>query len=255
MYIHNIDPVLLKIGFLELRYYGLFYVIGLIIIYFMVNYLARKKNLNISKDDVADLLLYLTIGMLLGARLIYAAVYNLAYYIESPLKILAIWEGGMSFHGALIGIIIAGYLYCRKKGFDFYTLADIVVVPVTLALMLGRLGNFINGELYGRITSVPWAVKFKDAEGFRHPSQIYESFKNLFMFIVLWSIKDKNMPKGFMFWLFITMYGALRFFIEFFREPDAQLGFFFKYFTMGQILTFIMFFLGIFMIYRVTRKK
>ncbi len=105
MYVHNIDPVLLKIGFLELRYYGLFYVIGLIIIYFMVNYLAKRKNLNISKDDTADLLLYLTIGMLLGARLIYAAVYNLAYYIENTLKILAIWEGGMSFHGALIGIL------------------------------------------------------------------------------------------------------------------------------------------------------
>src|SRR3989338_10889466 len=182
MYIHDINPILLKLGFLEIRYYGLFYVIGFILTYFMLDWLAKKKNIALTKDDIADLLLYTVIGMLAGSRLFYALVYNFAYYLENPLHIFAIWEGGLSFHGALIGIIIAGYAFCRKKNFDFYTLADIVVIPVSLALMLGRIGNFINGELYGRITDLPWGVKFKDAEGFRHPSQLYEAFKNMVMF-------------------------------------------------------------------------
>ena len=255
MYIHNINPILLNLGFLEIRYYGLFYVIGFILTYFMLDWLAKKKNIALTKDDIADLLLYTVIGMLIGSRLFYALVYNFAYYLENPLHIFAIWEGGLSFHGALIGIVIAGCLFCKKKNFDFYTLADTVVIPVALALMLGRIGNFINGELYGRITDLPWGVKFKDAEGFRHPSQLYEAAKNLVMFIVLWNVNKKDMPKGFMFWLFITMYGIFRFFIEFFREPDMQLGFFFQYFTMGQILTFIMAIVGLFMLYKIQSKK
>jgi len=254
MYVHSINPVLLDFGPIEIRYYGLFYVIGFIITYYMASYLAKRKNLNISKDDIADLLLYAAAGMLIGARLFYVLIYNTGYYIANPLHIFALWEGGLSFHGALIGIAIAGYLFCKKKKLDFYTIADIIVVPAALALMLGRIGNFINGELYGRITNVPWAVKFPGAEGYRHPSQIYEALKNLSMFIILWNIKDKNMPKGFMFWLFITMYGGLRFVIEFFREPDQQLGFFLGFFTMGQILTAIMFIVGSIMLYRLEKQ-
>ena len=254
MYIHDINPVLLNLGPLEIRYYGLFYVIGFLITYFMLSYLAKRKQISISRDDIADLLLYVAIGMLIGSRLFYALVYNFGYYMESPLKVFAIWEGGLSFHGALLGIITSGYIFCKKKKFDFYTLADIIVIPASLALMLGRIGNFINGELYGRITNVPWAVKFPDAEGYRHPSQLYEASKNLVMFIVLYGINGKNLPRGFMFWLFVTMYGSFRFLIEFFREPDPQLGYFFNYFTMGQFLTFAMFLFGSFMIYRVTRK-
>jgi len=255
MLVNNINPVLLKIGFLEIRYYGLFYVIGFIMTYFMINYLAKKKNINLSKNDVSDLLLYAAVGMLIGARLFYVLIYNLSFYISNPIRIFALWEGGLSFHGALVGIVIAGYLFCKKKNIDFYKLADVVVIPAALALMLGRIGNFINSELYGRITNLPWGVKFKDAEGFRHPSQIYEALKNLLMFIVLWNIKEKNLPKGFMFWLFVTMYGFLRFFIEFFREPDPQLGFFFSHFTMGQILTAIMFVTGIIMLYRLKKHQ
>lgn len=254
MYIHDLNPVLLNLGFLEIRYYGLFYVIGFIIIYFMLYCLAKRKHISLSRDDVADLLFYAIIGMLVGARLFYVIVYNLGFYIKNPLDIFALWEGGLSFHGALLGVILAGYIFCRKKKFDFYTLADIIVIPVSISLMLGRIGNFINGELYGRIINLPWAVKFPDADGYRHPSQLYEAFKNLIIFSILWSIKDKKLPRGFMFWLFITLYGLFRFFIEFLREPDPQLGLFFNYFTMGQILTFIMFVVGSFMLYRIKKK-
>jgi len=167
---------------------------------------------------------------------------------------LAVWHGGLSFHGGLIGAAIAGFIYTKKKKISFYDIADIIVMPLALGLALGRIGNFINGELYGRITNVPWAVKFPDAEGFRHPSQLYESIKNLIIFFALWVIKDKNLPKGFMFWLFVIMYSALRFMVEFFRHPDEQLGFIIGFLSMGQVLSIVMFVIGIFFFYKVSKK-
>jgi len=156
----------------------------------------------------------------------------------------------LSFHGGLLGAVAAGIIFAKKRKIDFYELADIFVIPLALGLALGRLGNFINGELYGRITNVPWAVQFQDAEGFRHPSQIYESLKNLFIFAVLWNVKDKKLPKGFLFWLFVTMYSFLRFVVEFFRQPDEQLGFFFGWLSMGQILSIIMFGIGFYFLHK-----
>ena len=255
MFIHNLDPVLLSIGPFEIRYYGLFYVIGFIMAYFLLNHLAKKKELSINKDDIADLLLYVIIGNVLGARIFYVFIYNLPYYLANPFEIIAVWHGGLSFHGALIGAVIAVFYFCKRKKVDFYEIADISVIPLALGLALGRLGNFINGELYGRISEVPWAVKFPGVEGFRHPSQLYESFKNLLIFFALWTIKDKKLPKGFLFWLFVIMYSVLRFIIEFFRQPDPQIGFIFGFLTMGQLLNIIMFAVGIFFIYRVSKKK
>ena len=133
---------------------------------------------------------------------------------------------------------------------EYYDLADILVVPASIGLSLGRIGNFTNGELYGRITNLPWGVKFKDAPGFRHPSQIYESIKNLIIFTTLWNLRNKKLPKGFLFWIFVTMYGALRFLIEFVREPDPQLGFILGPFTMGQLLTIPMFIIGSIMLFK-----
>ncbi len=254
MFIHNLDPVLLSLGPFQIRYYGLFYVIGFLAAYFIVNYLARKKELPLSKDDVADFIIYTILGTVLGARLFYILFYNLPFYIENPFELIAIWHGGLSFHGGFIGAALAGFYFCKKKRIHFYDLADIMVIPVALGLALGRIGNFINGELYGRITDVSWAVKFPDAEGFRHPSQIYESIKNLMIFFTLWSLKDKKLPKGFIFWLFITMYSALRFIVEFFREPDLQLGFILGPLTMGQVLSIIMFVVGAFFIYKVSKN-
>ena len=255
MFIHNIDPVLLSVGPFEIHYYGLFFVLGFVLAYFIINYLAKRKELPLSKDDIADLILYVIVGVVLGARIFYVFVYNLPFYLSNPSEIIAVWHGGLSFHGALIGAAIAGFYFCKRKKIDFYEIADITVIPLALGLALGRLGNFINGELYGRITDVSWAVRFPDAEGFRHPSQIYESFKNLLIFSTLWTIKDKKLPKGFMFWLFVVMYSALRFIVEFFRAPDEQLGFIIGFLTMGQILSVVTLLIGLFFIYKVSKKE
>ncbi|MAH33201.1 prolipoprotein diacylglyceryl transferase [archaeon] len=255
MFIHNIDPVLLSVGPFEIRYYGLFFVLGFVLAYFIINYLAKRKELPLSKDDIADLILYVIVGVVLGARIFYVFVYNLPFYLNNPSQIIAIWNGGLSFHGGLIGAVIVALIFCKKKKIHFYELADIAVVPLALGLALGRLGNFTNGELYGRITNVPWAMKFQDAEGFRHPSQLYASFKDLVIFFTLWVIKDKKMPKGFIFWLFVVMYSAFRFTVEFFRQPDEQLGFIIGFLSMGQILSIIMFLVGVVFIYRVSRKN
>ena len=254
MFYHNINPILLKLGPFEIRYYGLFFVLGFVITYFMLIYLAKKRQLPLTKDDISDFLLYEIIGIILGARIIYVLVYNLKFYIINPLHILAIWQGGLSFHGGLIGAVIAGFIFCRKKKINFYELADIVVIPLALGLALGRIGNFTNGELYGRITNVSWAFKFPNVEGFRHPSQIYASLKNLFIFIVLWNAKNIKLPRGFLFWLFVTLYSFLRFVVEFFREPDIQLGFFFGWLSMGQLLSIIMFTIGFYFLHKIYKK-
>ena len=254
MFIHNIDPVLLSLGPLQIRYYGLFWLIGFVMAYFLLIHLAKKKELSVTKDDIADLLLYIIVGTVLGARIFYILVYNLPFYLSNPFEMLAIWHGGLSFHGGLIGAVAAGFLYCRRKKISFYEIADMVVIPLALGLALGRIGNFINGELYGRITDVPWAVKFPDAEGFRHPSQIYASLKDLIIFFTLLAIKDKKLPKGFMFWAFVVMYSALRFAVEFFRQPDEQLGFIMGFLSMGQVLSIVMFLIGAFFLRRVYKR-
>jgi len=220
----------------------------------LLNYLAKRKQLDITKDDITDLLLYLIIGTILGARIVYVLVYNLPFYLSEPGQILAVWNGGLSFHGGLIGAALAGFYFTKKKKINFYEIADITVIPLALGLALGRLGNFTNGELFGRITDVPWSFKFQDAEGFRHPSQIYASLKNLTIFAVLWFIKDKKLPKGFMFWSFVIMYSFLRFTVEFFRQPDPQLGFIIGFLTTGQILSIIMFVVGIGFMYKINKK-
>lgn len=254
MFIHNIDPVLLSIGPFQIRYYGLFWLIGFVMAYFLLIHLAKRKELSITKDDIADLLLYIIVGTVLGARIFYIFVYNLPFYLSNTFEMLAVWHGGLSFHGGLIGAVAAGFIYCRRKKISFYDIADIIVIPLALGLALGRIGNFINGELYGRITDVPWAVKFSDAEGFRHPSQIYASFKNLIIFFTLWTIKDKKLPKGFLFWTFVVLYSVLRFIVEFFRQPDEQLGFIIGFLSMGQVLSIVMFAIGTFFIYKVIKK-
>lgn len=255
MFYHNISPVLLRLGSLEIRYYGLMYLVSFLIVYFMLKYLAKKRKLKLKPEDIDEISLYTVLSIILGARIFYILVYNLKFYLSNPFEMIAIWHGGLSFHGGLIGGVIFIYFYCKKKNIDLYTLLDLLAIPFGLALMLGRIGNFINGELYGRITDLPWAVKFNGVEGPRHPSQLYEASKNLLIFIVMWNLKDKKLPKGFLFWLFIVMYSVLRFFIEFVREPDPQLGFFFSFLTMGQILNIIMFVVGLVFLFRQYLRK
>ena len=262
MIYQNINPVLLELGYIRIRYYGLFYALGFVIAYFFISYLAKIRGLDITKEDVTNLLFYALIGDLVGARAAYILFYNPVFYFKNPFELVAVWHGGLSFHGGLIGLIAATWLFCKKKKLDFYDLADIMVVPAALALALGRIGNFMNAELYGRITSVSWCVDYSRNRfvsglpgGCRHPSQIYESLKNLAIFCFLFSIKNKKYPKGFMFWSFVSMYGLFRTFIEFFRQPDEQLGFIFNYFTMGQLLSFPLFLIGVYMIFRITKHE
>ena len=262
MFLHNINPALLELGPFQIRYYGLFYALGFVIAYFLIYHLAKRKGLSITKDDVADFLVYEIIGIIAFARLIYVVFYNPLFYFQNPLEIIAIWHGGLSFHGGLLGAIIAGYLFCKKKKLEFYDIADIVVIPVALALALGRLGNFTNAELYGRITNIAWCIDYSKNQfvqnlpsGCRHPSQIYASIKNLTIFAILWVIKDKKLPKGFIFWSFVALYGLFRTIVELFRQPDEQIGFIFNYFTMGQLLSFPLFILGIYMLFKLNKNK
>ena len=255
MFYHTIDPVLFRIGPLEVRYYGIIYVLGFIIAYFMIQHLARKREMGLSKDDLSDLIFYELIGVVIGARLFYIIFDNLNYYLQKPLEVFAVWHGGLSFHGGLAGAIVAAYWFSRKKKFDLLALADIVVIPAALALALGRIGNFLNGELVGRITNAPWAVQFQGYEGFRHPSQLYESAKNFLIFGVLWYLKGKKLPKGMLFWTFTLLYSVLRFFIEFVREPDSQLGFIVFNLTMGQLLNVAMLIVALFFIFNLYKKS
>lgn len=262
MFFHNINPVLLEIGPFQVRYYGLFYALGFVIAYFLIYYLAKRKQLQITKDDAADFLVYAIIGVVAGARLIYVFVYNPLFYLQNPLEIIAVWHGGLSFHGGLLGAIAATYLFCKRKKIEFYDIADIAVLPVALALALGRLGNFMNGELYGRLTDVSWCIDYSKNKfvenlpsGCMHPSQIYASIKNLTIFAALWLIKDRKLPKGFMFWSFVAMYGLFRTIVEFFRAPDEQIGFLFNYFTMGQLLSLPLFLIGLFMLYKINKNN
>lgn len=248
MFISLINPVLVKIGAIEIRYYGIIYAIGILITYFFLKYLAKQRKLLITKEDIADFLFYGIIGLVVFARIFYIIFYNFSYYFENPLKVFAVWEGGLSWHGGLVGLIIVALIFCRKKKISFWEFADLTVIPLSVCLMLGRIGNFLNSELYGRLSNLPWAVKFQTADGFRHPSQLYESFKNLVIFSVLWNIKDRKLQKGMMFSIFLVLFSAFRFIIEFFRQPDAQIGFLFGWMTMGQILNIPVFIAGIFLI-------
>ncbi|MFH1054044.1 MAG: prolipoprotein diacylglyceryl transferase [Candidatus Woesearchaeota archaeon] len=262
MFIHNINPILLKLGPFQIRYYGLFIVIGVLLIYFIMLYLAKKRIPNVDKEDLSDLIIYSVIGALVISRIFYCLVYNFPYYFSNPIKVFYIWEGGLSFHGGLLGGIIVGYIMSKIKKIDPLDIADMAVIPAALALVFGRLANFLNSELVGTITNLPWGVNFNNETNslgelvYRHPSQLYESLKNLFIFIVLWNVKDRKFPKGTIFGLFVIIYSTLRFFIEFARSPDPQIGYLWLGLTLGQIINIVMFICGlIFLIYIFKKKK
>lgn len=242
----NIDPVFLRVGPLEFRWYGLMYILAFTAAYFLILAGARRKGLPLTRDDAADLIFTLAVGVILGGRSGYILFYNLAYYVSHPLKVFAVWEGGMSFHGGLTGAVLAALYFTRKKKIGFLTLADICILAGPVGLFLGRIGNFINGELYGRATTLPWGMVFPGGGAApRHPSQLYEALLEgpvIFSTLFIWG--RRNPPKGALFWAFISLYGAFRFLVEFFREPDAQIGFLPGGFSMGQMLSFPMFLLG-----------
>jgi len=247
----KIDPVLIKFGPLAVRWYGLMYIFGFVSSYLLVVHQIKKRALKIERTQVDDLYFYLILGLIIGARLGYVCFYNLSFYIENPLEVFVLWHGGMSFHGGLIGTFIAGYIVVRRKGIDFLTMLDIITPTVPLGLFFGRLGNFINGELFGKPSDMPWAMVFPQGGNIpRHPSQLYEAFfEGLVLFIVLWLYKERKKREGDVFALFLMLYGAFRFFCEFFREPDSQVGYILGIVTMGQILSGSMLFAGLFLKY------
>ncbi len=242
----NIDPVFLHVGPLQLRWYGLMYMVSFIIGYFVLKRFARMRKLDMSIDDLYDLLFYLIIGVMVGGRLGYVIFYDFPSYVNNPLSIVAIWQGGMSFHGGFLGVIIAALLVARKKGWDFWEIADLVSAAVPIGLGLGRIGNFINGELFGRPTNLPWAMVFPEGGGVpRHPSQLYEALlEGPVLFLILRWIYKKNLARGTVFWALVAFYGLFRFLVEFVREPDVQIGLDLGPFTRGQLLTFPMLVLG-----------
>jgi phosphatidylglycerol---prolipoprotein diacylglyceryl transferase len=246
----NLSPVLFEIGPLSLRYYGMMYIVAFATVFFMVRYRLRTENrFQIGKQQVGDLITAMIVGLILGARLGYVAFYNLSYYLSHPLEILLPFEfsngirfigiAGMSYHGGLIGVILATLWYCRKNHISFWEITDLFIPVIPLGYTFGRLGNFINAELYGRITQSPIGMLFPGAPGdaLRHPTQLYEAFfEGIFLFILLWSIRKLKWPAGGLFGIYLAGYGGVRFFIEFFREPDAHIGFVFLSLTMGQLL-------------------
>jgi phosphatidylglycerol:prolipoprotein diacylglycerol transferase len=253
----HIDPVFLRIGPLQFRWYGLMYIIGFAAAYVLARSDAKRKGLPLTTDDISDLIFYLAVGLILGARFGYALFYNFSLYLANPLKIFAVWEGGMSFHGGLIGTVIAAYWFGRKKKISFFQVADLITPAAPIGLGLGRLGNFINGELYGRVTDVPWGMVFPSGGPLpRHPSQLYEAIlEGPVMFFFIWLARRAKAPAGIVLWTFIALYGLFRTFVEFFREPDEQLGYLFGYFTMGQMLSIPLFLLGTTMVVLWLRKK
>lgn len=219
MVLWNLDPVLLSAGPLEIRWYGLFYALG-----FLLGYLILKKSakeLGITRKDVEDYILLLVMGGILSARIFYVLVYNPLYYFANPLQIPAVWQGGLSIHGGLLGAILVTWFFCKKKRVNFYALADLLVVPLALAMVFVRIANYLNGELWGTVTSVPWCVEFPWVDGCRHPSQLYEAAYSMVLFWMLFLLQQgRRLTRGVLFWLFIGGYGLFRFLVTFLREPD-----------------------------------
>lgn len=251
VFYHNIDPILFQIGPVKIYWYGLMYVLSFIIVYLYVRSAVKHRKLRLSLGDVDNLMILLTLALIIGARLFEVFLYNPAYYLANPLKIPAVWEGGLSFHGGLVGLIIAAYFFCRKKNISLLHLADIFVVPLAFAQALGRIGNFINGELYGTVTSLPWGMKFSGAEGFRHPSQLYEVFYNLVIFSFLFLKRNKKFPAGSLLAWFLILYSIFRFLTEFVREPEVMIG----PLTIGQVLNVFMLLGGIILLYYLKQKS
>ncbi len=246
----HISPVFFEIGPLQFRWYGLMYLIGLTTAYFLIRKKAAKKGLGLTPDLIYDMIVWAALGIFIGGRLGYTLLYNLSYYLEHPLKFVAVWEGGMSFHGGLIGTIVSLVWFSKKRGIPVYTVADLAAAVTPIGLGFGRMGNFINGELFGRATDVDWCMVFPNGgPACRHPSQLYEAgLEGLLLFTALWLIGRKDRPPGTIFWSFITGYGICRIIVELFREPDAHIGLFLGVLSMGQLLSLPMIVLGSFML-------
>ena len=250
MFINNFDPVAFQVLSIEIRWYSLSYIGGILIGWIL------SKKLFISDQNIRekfdDFVTYVIVGIIIGGRLGYVLFYNYSYYADNLLAIFKIWQGGMSFHGGLIGVVIASIWFSKKNNHDTFKYFDIISLVAPIGIFFGRISNFINSELYGIETNVPWAVKFIKVDDLnRHPSQIYEAiFEGLVLFIVLNFLYKRLSPQtGLISALFLILYSIFRFVIEFSREPDAQLGFVMMSFTMGQLISVFTLLAGVYLYY------
>lgn len=231
--------MLVHIGPLAIRWYGLAYVAGFIGAGLVLRLVNRRWRLGLSGDDELEILLAAVIGLIVGARVGYVLFYDLPVYLTSPLTVFAIWDGGMSFHGGLVGLLVAGVVESRRLRIPFLTLADAGAVGAPIGLFLGRLANFVNDELWGRVTNVPWAMVFPSGGPLpRHPSQLYEAaLEGVVLFVVMLVMSRRPRPRGTELGWLLVLYGCFRVFVEFFRQPDIQIGFLPGGVTMGQVLS------------------
>ena len=252
MFIHNLDPILFDLGFIKLRWYSLAYVFGILIGWWYGKKIIIQKssNLNNNSETMAfdDLITYLIISIIIGGRIGYVIFYNLSYYIKNPFEIIKIWEGGMSFHGALIGIILGTYIFSKRNKIKVFFFLDIIACVAPIGIFLGRAANFINSELVGKVSNVPWGVIFPLIDNNpRHPSQIYEALLEgiILFFILRYVINRKGYKIGNCSCVFLIGYGLFRIISELFREPDAHIGYLFSLMSTGTLLSIIMIFSGL----------
>lgn len=258
----NIDPIALMIGPFAIRWYSLAYIFGLVFAWLLARKMSKRTNSLWTVLKIDDFVVWATVGIIVGGRVGYVLFYNFRYFLEFPIQIFFIWQGGMSFHGGLLGVTVATILFAKKKQIPIFVISDILCCVAPIGLFLGRLANFVNGELFGRVTTaVPWAVIFPaGGEEPRHPSQLYEALgEGVFLFLILnilwWFFPRFRTRRGFLTGLFFVLYAFIRFALESFREPDAHLGFISHHLTMGQLLCIPMFLFGWFAIYQSSPKN
>ena len=258
MYIHNLDPVIFNLGFLSLRWYSVAYILGIIIGWWygkkILSQICLNNNINFKISLFDDYISYVIISIILGGRIGYILFYNLEFYLLNPLEVFFIWKGGMSFHGGLLGIIIATIFFSKKNNLDKLIIFDVVSCVAPIGLFLGRMANFINSELFGKPTDLPWAIIFPLVDGQpRHPSQIYEAFlEGILLFLILnIFIRTSIYIKGKVASLFLILYSIFRLISELYREPDHQVGYVLDFLSMGSILSFFMIAVGLIMYIKV----
>ena len=261
MYTHNLDPIMIDFGLITIRWYSAAYIFGILLGWWY----GKRIILKISNIDhkiylkfFDDLITYIIISIIVGGRLGYIIFYNIEFYIDNPMDVFKIWKGGMSFHGALIGIIFGTYLFSKKKGLNTFLFLDIVACVAPIGLFFGRIANFINGELVGKVTNVYWGVIFTNLDdNLRHPSQLYEAFLEgvVLFFVMNFILLNKNYKVGHCSSLFLIFYGIFRIFSEFFREPDVQLGYIYEILSMGMILSLFMIIAGLIIYLKKNEKK
>ena len=262
MYIHDLNPVLINLGFFEIRWYSLAYIFGILLGWWIAKkiivFKVKNKTVIFNVQIFDDLISYIIVSIILGGRLGYIIFYNSSYYFNNPLDIFKIWQGGMSFHGALIGVILGTYLFAKKVKVNSFFFLDIIACVAPIGIFFGRVANFVNSELYGKPSSFFWSVIFPEVDKIsRHPSQLYEAMlEGVVLFIILISVVyKKEIMTGVVSALFMILYGFFRIIAEQFREPDIQIGYLFDLFSMGSILSFSMILIGLFILKKAANNE